>query len=395
MNKGSSEEPNILICGAAKESMLFLKEFLEGKGKKVEVCPEPQNLGSMAGDLEPCLAVMMWLEGKPEWKEALKAFKPKKEANRRLLMVVTPSREALKAAQNLGADDIILYPLQKEELFFRLHSLQTQINLQQQLNLADDLTLQQTSALEARFYSMIGRLAHDLNTPLATAYMSCDLLKTQGWGGQNKVQQRTLEHISYSLGELKRALAAVGDWVRLMQGQLKPTLQPMQWQEVLEVKKEEWAELEAIARRDQKKILMEVPPKLPLFLADKELIGRTIMLLLYNSLHYTSKGDQIKIKVVEAQEGKNLTFCVEDTGQNIPATLSEMVFEWGISREEHLKGLRWGRGVGLNFCKQAVEACGGEIWAEGAEGQGCRFFLSLPLWQEPTGNKQKAEGSGQ
>lgn len=379
MPKDNAEEFSIIICGVSQETAGFLKEFLQEQGKKVELCFEPGKLESLVGDRDALLLIMLWLEGKPEWEPALRIFGQKKEKVRRLLMVVTPSRQALKAAQDLGAHEVILYPLQKEELLFRINAMKNQINLQRQLKAADTLTQQQTLEREARFYSMIGRLVHDLNTPLAAAYMSCDLLMTQGWGGQTPAQQRTLEQIDHSLGELKRSIEAVGDWVRLIEGQLKPTLQPMQWQEPLEVKKEVWAELEAAARREQKKILVEAPAKLPAALADKELIGKTLMLLLNNSLHYTGKGDQIKLKVTTDEGKQNLIFCVEDTGQQIPASLAQMVFEWGISREEHLSGLRWGRGVGLNFCKQAVEVCGGKIWAESTEGRGCRFLLSLPL----------------
>lgn len=383
MNEKEPKNLRVIVSGIAKEFALFLKELLEAQGKQVEICSEPEELDPLAGKMEPCLLLMLWQEGKPEWEQALKTFQQKRSKSCRLLMGITPSREALKAARDFGAHDVILYPLQRDELFFRLNSLQNQLKLQQQLKSAEEATLKTVVSIEEKFYSMVGRLAHDFNTPLAAAYMNCNLLITQNQEVLTLTQQRTLEQLNFSLGELKRAIMATGDWVRLVQGQLKPTLQPIQWQELLEIKKEEWAELEALARRDQKKILVEATPGLPSALADKELIGRTMILLLYNALHYTGKGDHIKVKVAQDEKKENLLFVMEDTGQKMPAVLAEMIFEWGISREEHLKGLRWGRGVGLNYCKQAVEACGGKIWTESPPDRGCRFLFSLPLWKEP------------
>lgn len=386
MDRGQREKINIIIGGAAKETMDFLKEFLEEQGKKVEVCSRAEQLEPRLGQLEPCILLMLWREEKPEWEQVLRSLHQKKEKNHLLLMVVTPSRDSLKAAQELGAHELILYPFQREELLCRLRAVQGQIYCQQRLKAAEKQTVQPVAELEVKFYSVVGRLAHDLNTPLAAAYMSCDLLATQGGKDLTLAHRQTLEQVNFSLGELKRTIAAMGDWVGLMQGQLKPSLKPMDWREPLEVKKEDWAELEAIARRDQKKILIEASPQLPAALADKELIGKTLIHLLQNSLHYTGRGDQIRLKVNADDKEKQLLFCVEDSGKNMPTTLTEMVFEWGISREEHLKGLRWGRGVGLNFCKEAVEVCGGKIWVERSEGEGCRFCLSLPLWQNPKEN---------
>lgn len=393
-NQGATEERRIIICGTGKDSMPYLQEVLESRGQKAEFCPDPGQLEPLVKDLDPCLVIMMWGEGKPLWEPVISAFGQKYQQSSRLLMAVTPSLDAIKATQELGAHEVIYCPFQKEELFFRITALQNQISYLKQLKAADILVNVKAAEEKARFFGMIGRLAHDLNTPLSAAYMGCDLLMSPGGEKPAPPQQKTIEQINFSLGELKRALAAVGDWVRLCQGQLKPTLGPMQWKDLLEIKKEDWAELEALARRDQKKILIEAPSGLPSALADKELIGRALILLINHSLQYTRKGDQIKVKVNRDEKGENLIFCIEDPGQNIPPSLGDIIFDWGISREEHLKGLRWGRGLGLNFCKQAVEVCGGKIWAESGEEPGSRFYVKLPLWAEGQGNNQQA-ASGQ
>ncbi len=68
---------------------------------------------------------------------------------------------------------------------------------------------------------------------------------------------------------------------------------------------------------------------------------------------------------------------VRDEGAGIPPELREHVFE----RYVRLAGARaeeMGRGLGLTFCRLAVEAHGGRIWAEANEPKGSRFRIRLP-----------------
>jgi len=40
-----------------------------------------------------------------------------------------------------------------------------------------------------------------------------------------------------------------------------------------------------------------------------------------------------------------------------------------------------GSGLGLAFCRQAVEAHGGRIWAENRPGQGAAFTFTVAIWE--------------
>jgi signal transduction histidine kinase len=74
-----------------------------------------------------------------------------------------------------------------------------------------------------------------------------------------------------------------------------------------------------------------------------------------------------------------MLIAVSDTGPGIPPEQRERVFEWFAQiGGEKLK--RRGFGLGLTFCRLAVEAHGGRIWVENSEdGIGTKFVFSLPL----------------
>jgi signal transduction histidine kinase len=73
-------------------------------------------------------------------------------------------------------------------------------------------------------------------------------------------------------------------------------------------------------------------------------------------------------------------FSVIDTGYGIPIEQQERVFEKFAQAGIRAEGQRAGVGLGLTFCKLAVEAHHGRIWVESTEGGGTTFSFILPVW---------------
>ena len=70
---------------------------------------------------------------------------------------------------------------------------------------------------------------------------------------------------------------------------------------------------------------------------------------------------------------------VSDNGDGIPAEFHKKVFEkFGVVEVQH-QGARMNTGLGLTFCKMAIEAHHGKIWLESETGQGTTFHFTLPV----------------
>jgi signal transduction histidine kinase len=69
---------------------------------------------------------------------------------------------------------------------------------------------------------------------------------------------------------------------------------------------------------------------------------------------------------------------VVDTGEGIPEECRERIFEKFGQVENRKSGRTMSTGLGLTFCKLAVEAHGGKIGVESAPGQGSTFWFTLP-----------------
>ncbi|MCP4538229.1 MAG: GAF domain-containing protein [Chloroflexi bacterium] len=116
-------------------------------------------------------------------------------------------------------------------------------------------------------------------------------------------------------------------------------------------------------------------PNLPRILVDEALILRVLTNLMDNAIKFTSYGGKITIGV-EPVDGE-LQFTVADTGLGIPHQDRQRIFD-RFARLESADGVK-GTGIGLAFCKLAVEAHRGRIWVESEVGRGATFYFTLPL----------------
>jgi signal transduction histidine kinase len=110
-------------------------------------------------------------------------------------------------------------------------------------------------------------------------------------------------------------------------------------------------------------------------MADSDYISRVFTNLLDNALKFTPSGGEIAIKVW--REGQAVLAAVSDNGPGIPPEYRERIFTRFAQTEEGRKAR--GFGLGLAFCRAAIQAHDGAIRAEGGlDGTGSSFVFSLP-----------------
>jgi signal transduction histidine kinase len=98
--------------------------------------------------------------------------------------------------------------------------------------------------------------------------------------------------------------------------------------------------------------------------------------LLDNALKASKRDQTITIRATVEAGHQFVSICVEDQGPGIPHDYSERVFEkyQRIPGASSSKGL----GLGLAFCKLAVEAHGGKIWVKNPAAEGACFCFTVP-----------------
>ena len=120
------------------------------------------------------------------------------------------------------------------------------------------------------------------------------------------------------------------------------------------------------------------PPEIPATVrADREIVSRVIQNLLGNAIKFTpDAGGIIRLGIEAAADRVRVT--VKDNGPGIALKYRKKIFEKFAQLELSAVHKRYSTGLGLTFCKLAVEAHGGSIGVDGEEGKGSSFWFELP-----------------
>ena len=76
--------------------------------------------------------------------------------------------------------------------------------------------------------------------------------------------------------------------------------------------------------------------------------------------------------------GDFVRICITDNGTGVSADDLANIFERYVHHGNASERSQGGAGLGLAFCKKAVESFGGRIWAENNGGEGSRFVILFP-----------------
>jgi signal transduction histidine kinase len=109
---------------------------------------------------------------------------------------------------------------------------------------------------------------------------------------------------------------------------------------------------------------------------DPELIQRVLTNLVTNAVQFTREGSVVRVSIEDGPG--SVTFSVADQGPGIPAEFRSRIFEKFGTVTAARDVRRLSTGLGLAFCKLAVEAHGGQIGVQSEEGVGSTFIFSLP-----------------
>jgi signal transduction histidine kinase len=134
--------------------------------------------------------------------------------------------------------------------------------------------------------------------------------------------------------------------------------------------------LRLLAQEGELELHIEAPADLPLVWADEALLRRVLENLADNALKFTPPGGRVSLTARPLDP--LLLIQVSDTGPGIPPEMEGRLFE----RFSSGPGPKQGSGLGLAFCKLAVEAHGGRIWVEANSPHGTSVQCTIPLWKE-------------
>ncbi len=217
-------------------------------------------------------------------------------------------------------------------------------------------------------------IIHDLRNPLGLIAGAVNLLELSLPEEVLRNNLELLELINSNVDRLKRLVDSLLDVARMENGEvpiIPVEISPFDLiQDTLRLTrpllKDTGIHLEAAVGTD-----------LPPIKADEEKLGRVLANLLDNAIKYTPPGGTITVEAGVVEH--DIQFAVSNTGPVIPEADRQRIFD-RFTRVAGNQPKTRGFGLGLAFCRLAVEAHGGRIWVEPLPGDtGNRFVFTLPL----------------
>ncbi|MEX1071808.1 MAG: GAF domain-containing protein, partial [Anaerolineales bacterium] len=215
---------------------------------------------------------------------------------------------------------------------------------------------------------------HDLRSPLANVVSGLDVLEMMLPADKDPTIRSVLDIAMRSTERVQRLANSLLDTSRMEAGQRIGNPEPSMVTDLVQ------AGLDAVAPLAQgKEVKLDgaVVKGLPRVMVDPEMTRRVLINLLENAIKYSKENQTITVGAKRA--GDFVEFYVKDQARGIPPSELERIFEKFARVQLGASGNTKGLGLGLAYCKLAVEGHGGKIWVESEVGKGSRFAFTMPI----------------
>lgn len=369
----SSDEllaPSILIVDDTPANLNLLCEIIKEQGYKVRPVPNGALALRAAAACPPDLVLldinMPGMDGF-EVCERLKVDPLLKDIPVIFISALTDIEAKVKGF-SVGGVDYITKPFQFEEVRARVA---THLELRRQRRKLRE-SYDRLRELEALRDSLVHMLVHDLRSPLAalTAYLG--MLKDEAAPLLAPQQQ---EDIGQALNSAKRMALMITSVLDVNQLEAAEITLRLAECDVVVLAREVVDSLLSLA---EDRVLSIRPASVALYATlDRGLVFRVVQNLVANALKFApASGGEVVLEIDLVEDG--IRFRITDNGAGIPAEHQDRIFEkFGQAAGAAVRNA-YSNGLGLTFCKLAVEAHGGQIGVDSVVGEGATFWFVLP-----------------
>ena len=375
------DAPTILIVDDEEINVKLIKGMLAKENYNLIGVYSGQEALSMLVSENPDLILLDVMMPEMDGFETCRKIKENKKTRIIPILMVTALNEKKHRLMALesGADDFLSKPVGRTELIIRVKSLLRIKKYHDELHESLEEISQKNDELrklENFRDGLVHMIVHDLNNPLSSISGNIELLL---WDKLNlsETQITAAEGCLGSCNDLKEMIKQLLDINKLENEKLQlnketTDLEPL----IIDVMNQ----LTKKAEDKQISINLVNTNGVPSIQIDENLIKRVMLNLIDNGIRHTPSGGRIDVMAESVNNKNNVCISVIDTGFGLDPAYHQKIFNKFEQVEMKNKGVAVGSaGLGLAFCKLAVEAHGGNIWVESeGDGNGSSFRFTIP-----------------
>ncbi len=361
-NKGS-----ILVVDDTADNLRLLSNILGDKGFEVRPVPSGRLALQAARRAAPDLVLLDITMPEMDGYEVCRQIKedPKlRDVPVIFLTALSDTADKLKAF-SVGGMDYISKPFQTDEVLARANA---HIALRRaQKKLAENY--ERLRELEKVRDHLVQLIVHDMRSPLAVIMGNLEFTRMQIEDGHAPEASESLDAATRGLRQLANMTNDLLDVSKMEEGKMSLNL--------------ESCEVTALARDVAAGISILDPTRIitveqgnPITISsDAGILRRILQNLLSNAVKHTPSGAAVRVTAIEC--GNMVRVSVIDRGPGVPISARQKIFEKFGAVEARADRKYHSVGLGLAFCKLAVEAHGGRIGVDSGEQGGSVFWFEM------------------
>ncbi|MCD4789493.1 MAG: tetratricopeptide repeat-containing sensor histidine kinase [Bacteroidales bacterium] len=258
---------------------------------------------------------------------------------------------------------------QNQKLNIQLSLKNKEIEHQQENVLNLNAELKEANAAKDKFFSI---LAHDLKNPFSSLIALSNMLIEEYNIFSEEERKQFIMQIKDSSENTFSLLQNLLEWASAQTGKTKLVREKM---DMYKISEETIALLKPAAKNKNISIYSNIPGNTFAY-ADKNMISTVLLNLVSNAVKFTPHNGKVEINSIV--ENQDIKIQVSDNGVGISPENIKKLFLLGQKIQTKGTDKETGTGLGLVLCKEFVEKNDGNIWVESKEGEGSRFYFSLP-----------------
>ncbi len=362
---------SILVVDDTPANLEILTQMLKERGHR----PRPVPSGSLAiraAEYEaPDLILLDINMPEMDGFETCRRFKASEALKEIPVMFISARSETFDKIQafRAGGVDYITKPFDIDEVSARV---ETHLKIRQ-LQTALENQYNDLKHLEEMRDSLVHMVVHDMRSPLSVIKMALHIIKSRAESCLDEESIQDLQAASECSDTLMSMVNNLLDVSRLESGAVSVGDEVFLIEDIVTRVVDQLGVL-----AQDRDLRIDVSSTLPACLGDGQMIERVIANLLGNAVKFTQPGQKVSISA--SKDDNCVQIIVSDEGAGIAEEYHDKIFEkFGQVSRSLVR--QPSTGLGLSFCKLAVEAHGGDIKVESEIGKGSRFIFSLPSVQ--------------
>jgi two-component system, sensor histidine kinase and response regulator len=364
MQESAERGAKILVVDDNEQNRALVHATIDGEGYEVILAENGEEaLRAFERDAPDCVLLDVRMPGLDGFAvcERIRALPGGKDVP---IVFLTALRDVdtFDRALLAGADDFLTKPVRPTELIVRVQSCLKLRRMGVELREHYELIRRQRDdlmRLQLQKEMLMAFVIHDLKNPVG----SMDLL------AQTLVRDRklpadarhTAAQIRNEARHLMRLIHNLLDISKGEEGKLVPRRADVDLHALVEEVREAFG-----IRAEAGRVTLEQAVEVPTLVADRDLLQRVLENLTENAIRHAPQGTAVRLSA--ERRDREVEMRVTDRGAGIPPDMREKIFDRFVQLDSAVSAAsRSGRGLGLTFCKLAVEAHGGRVWVEDAE----------------------------